>query len=133
SRPPRALVASAGAMCTLLAAVPFANGAWPCIVIASLAMSGAGGLYSLATSDMLSHASRGTIPAVTGLTTFTQSLVYITVSPIIGHLVQTYGSYDFVMVGAGLWVLPGCVYWLLRTTRDPRKIPSMRPHEPFRG
>jgi MFS transporter, ACS family, hexuronate transporter len=133
SRPPRALVASAGAMCSLLAAVPFAHGAWPCIVIASLAMSGAGGLYSLATSDMLSHASRGTIPAVTGLTTFTQSLVYITVSPIIGHLVQTYGSYDFVMVGAGLWVLPGCVYWLLRTTRDPRKIPSMRPHEPFRG
>jgi hypothetical protein len=126
SRPARALVAIAGLMSTLMAAVPFAHGAWPCILIASLAMAGAGGLYSLATTDMLAHAGRGTIPATTGLTTFTQSLVYITVSPIIGKMVVSFGSYQWVMVGAGLWVIPGCVYWLVVTSRDRSGVSAVR-------
>jgi hypothetical protein len=89
-------------------------------------MAGAGGLYSLATSDMLAHASRGTIPATTGLTTFTQSLVYIAVSPIIGNVVVTHGSYDWVMISAGLWVIPGCVYWLFAATKDRGAVSASR-------
>jgi predicted MFS family arabinose efflux permease len=126
TRPPRALVAAAGALTTLLALVPFVQGPWPCILIASLAMTGAGGLYSLATSDMLAHASRGTIPATTGLTTFTQSLVYIAVSPIIGNVVVRQGNYDWVMISAGLWVIPGCVYWLIAATKDRRGVSASR-------
>jgi predicted MFS family arabinose efflux permease len=130
ARPARGLMATAGLLCTSFAAVPFADGPWACIVIASFAMAGAGGLYSLATSDMLSYAGRGTIPATTGLTTFTQSLVYITVSPIIGNLVHHFGSYRWVMIGAGLWAIPGCAYWLIRSWRDQRSVPAVRKQSP---
>jgi len=112
TRPPRALVLTAGVLATLMALVPLVHGPWPCVMIASLAMGGAGGLYTLATTDMLALAPRGSVPATTGLTTLMQSLVYIIVSPIIGKMVETFGDYRWVMVGAGTWVIPGCLIWL---------------------
>jgi ACS family hexuronate transporter-like MFS transporter len=115
-RPPRALMAIATALALLMAAVPFGRGPLMCVLICSLAMCGAGGLYTLATSDMLAFAPRGSVPATTGLTTLTQSLVYIIVSPILGKVVELSGNYRWVMMGAGLWVLPGCLFWLLHAT-----------------
>jgi hypothetical protein len=90
-------------------------------------MAGSGGLYSLATSDMLAHAPRGTIPATAGFTTLTQSSVYIVVSPIIGKVVETTGSYTWVMIGAGLAVIPGCGYWLLHTSVARPTLPPSSP------
>jgi len=116
TRPPRGLVAVATVLSALMAAVPSAHDPQTCIAIASIAMMGAGGLYTLATTDMLTSAARGTIPATTGLTTLTQSFVYIVVSPVIGTMVEHFGNYRWVMIGAGLWVLPGCIYWLLDAT-----------------
>jgi len=115
-RPPRVLMMIATALALLMAAVPYAHGPVTCILISSLAMCGAGGLYTLATSDMLAFAPRGSVPATTGLTTLTQSLVYIIVSPIIGKVVELSGNYRWVMVGAGLWVLPGSLFWLAHAT-----------------
>jgi MFS family permease len=112
TRPPRALVLAAGFLATLMALVPLAHRPWACVAIASLAMGGAGGLYTLATSDMLALAPRGSVPATTGLTTVMQSFIYIIVSPIIGKMVETLGDYRWVMVGAGIWVIPGCLFWL---------------------
>jgi ACS family hexuronate transporter-like MFS transporter len=116
TRPPRVLMGIAMVLAMLMAAVPLAHGTLACIIIASLAMCGAGGLYTLATSDMLAFAPRGSVPATTGLTTLTQSLVYIVVSPIIGKSVEMSGNYRDVLVGAGLWVLPGCVFWLIHAS-----------------
>ena len=90
------------------------------MIMTMIAMGGAGGLYTLATSDMLAFAPRGSVPATTGLTTLTQSLVYIIVSPIIGKLVELSGNYRWVMVGAGLWVLPGCLFWLAHASLQKR-------------
>jgi len=112
TRPPRGLMIAAALLAMVMALVPLAHGPWTCVLIASLAMGGAGGLYTLATTDMLALAPRGSVPATTGLTTLMQSLVYIIVSPIIGKMVETLGDYRWVMVGAGVWVLPGCVFWL---------------------
>jgi hypothetical protein len=84
-------------------------------------MMGAGGLYTLATSDLLSHTRAGTVPVATGLTTLTQSLSYIVVSPIIGKTVEHFGDYDWVMIGAGLWVIPGAAFWLAHTARRGRQ------------
>jgi predicted MFS family arabinose efflux permease len=112
ARPPRRLVALAAALGTTLAAVPSADGPVVGILLASVAMMGAGGLYTLATSDMLAHTPREAVPATSGLTTVTQSLVYITASPLIGKVVEHFGNYDWVMVGAGLWVLPCALFWL---------------------
>jgi MFS transporter, ACS family, aldohexuronate transporter len=116
TRPPRLLVAVSAVLAASLAAVPLARGPGACILLASVAMIGAGGLYTLATSDMLAHARTGTIPLATGLTTVTQSLVYIVVSPIIGLAVEHFGNYDSVMIGAGLWIIPGAAFWLLNAS-----------------
>jgi predicted MFS family arabinose efflux permease len=119
-RPPRALMAVAATLGSLMAAVPFAHGPLMCVVICSIAMCGAGGLYTLATSDMLAFAPRGSVPVTTGLTTLTQSLVYIIVSPIIGKIVELSGDYRWVMVGAGLWVLPGSLFWIAHATLEKK-------------
>jgi hypothetical protein len=118
ARPPRFLVAMAALLATLMAAVPFAHGPHACVLLVSIAMTGAGGLYTLATSDMLAKAPRGAVPATAGFTTLTQSLIYILVSPIIGKSVEHFGNYTWVMVGAGLWVVPGCAYWLAFAPAD---------------
>jgi hypothetical protein len=77
---------------------------------------------------MLTQAPRGTVPATTGITTLTQSLVYIVVSPILGKVVQHFGNYMWVMLGAGLWVIPGCLFWLIHASLHlPPVIPPSRP------
>jgi hypothetical protein len=110
-------MATAAAMSMLIGCVPLlrAHGPAACVALASVAMAGAGGLYTLATSDMLVNAPRGTVPATTGMTTLTQSFVYIVVSPIIGKLVEHFGNYDWPMYGAALWVVPGSAFWLAHT------------------
>ncbi len=116
TRPPRLLVSLAALLAMLIAAVPLAHQPRLCVLIASVAMMGAGGLYTLATSDILAHTRAGTIPVATGLTTLTQSLVYIVVSPIIGKTVERFGNYHWVMIAAGLWIVPGCLYWLVHAS-----------------
>ena len=113
TRPPRLLMLAAMLLSLCIAAVPLAHGPWLCVAIASVAMAGSGGLYTLATSDLLTNTRAGTIPIATGLTILTQSLAYIVVSPLIGAIVQHFGNYDWVMIGAGLWIVPGCAYWLV--------------------
>ena len=95
-------------------------------------MVGSGGLYTLATSDMLAHTRAGTIPVATGLTTLTQCLVYILVSPIIGKTVQHFGNYDWVMMGAGLWIVPGTAFWLTHASLRSRRSTDGRPSVPIR-
>ncbi len=70
---------------------------------------------------MLAPTRAGTIPVATGLTTLTQSLVYVVVSPIIGKTVERFGNYDWVMIGAGLWILPGTAFWLLHASLAGRR------------
>jgi len=112
ARPPRILVAQASLLCCLIALVPFMYGPAVCIVVSSAAMFGAGGLYTLATSDMLAHTPRQSVPSTTGFTTLVQSLIYIIASPIIGKCVEHFRNYDWVMIGSGLWVLPMVAFWL---------------------
>lgn len=113
ARPPKALVAQAAALCMTMAFVPLVDGPRACIIMASVAMLGAGGLYTLATSDMLAHTPRPLVASTAAITTFAQSLVYIIASPIFGKCVQATGHYHWVMIGAGLWVLPWTLYWLI--------------------
>jgi predicted MFS family arabinose efflux permease len=113
ARPPRALVAQAAILCSIITVVPLEYGPATCVLVASAAMLGAGGLYTLATSDMLAHTPRQSVPSTAGFTTLVQSLVYVVASPIIGKSVEYFGNYDWVMVGAGLWVLPLALVWLV--------------------
>jgi len=54
---------------------------------------------------MLAHTRVGTVPVATTVATVTQCLVHVVVSPIIGMLVERFGNYDRVMIGAGLWIV----------------------------
>jgi hypothetical protein len=105
-------MSTAALLASFIALVPLAHRADLAVFIGGVAMAGAGGLYTLAMSDILVHTRAGTVPLATSLTTFTQSLVYVLVSPLIGKAVERFGHYDEVMIGAGLWVLPGFAYWL---------------------
>jgi ACS family hexuronate transporter-like MFS transporter len=124
TRPPYLLMAVAMCMSALMAAVPFAHTPQVCVLIASLAMAGAGGLYTLATNDMLSHAPTGKVAPTSSFTTLTQSLIYIIISPIIGRVVEVFGSYRWVMIAAGLWAIPGCVYWFFQAWSSSRAVPN---------
>lgn len=119
--PPIVLMAIAALMTLPIALVPLAHGIWPCVLIASLSMAGAGGLYTLATTDMLARTPRGSVPMTTGLTTLTQCIVYMVVNPLTGRMVQTFHSYSLVMVAAGVWVIPGCTYWLVHASIERRR------------
>jgi MFS family permease len=118
--PPRLLMSVAALMTLPIAFVPLAHDVWPCVLLASLSMAGAGGLYTLATTDMLARTHRGSIPTTTGLTTLTQCGVYMIVNPLIGRTVEHFHSYALVMVAAGVWVIPGCLYWLVHASIRPR-------------
>jgi hypothetical protein len=129
TRPPYVLMAVAMFMSGLLAVVPFANGPQACVIIASVAMAGAGGLYTLATNDMLSQAPTGKVAPPSSFTPLTQSLIYIVVSPVIGRVVEVFGSYHWIMIGAGLWAFPGCLYWFFQawsSSRASAPAPAIR-------
>lgn len=130
ARPPKRLVLLASTLCASLMLSPFAHTASVSIIIGGVAMLGAGGLYTLATSDMLAHTPRQAVAAITGLTTVTQSAMYIVASPIIGKIVEQFGNYDWVMIGAGAFVLPGALIWLTGASftrmHQPGDIPSVR-------
>jgi hypothetical protein len=116
-------------MAALMAVVPSAHDPQTCVLLASLAMAGAGGLYTLATNDMLSQAPTGKVASTSSFTTLTQSLIYIIVSPVIGRMVEVFGSYRWVMIGAGLWAFPGCLYWFVQawwSSRSSAPAPAIR-------
>ena len=127
TRPPFALMALAMLMSGLMAVVPSAHDPQTCVLIASLAMAGAGGLYTLATNDMLSQAPAGKVAPTSSFTTLTQSLIYIVIGPIIGRVVEVFGSYRWVMIAAGLWVFPGCLYWFAQVWWTSRETEPQKP------
>jgi MFS transporter, ACS family, hexuronate transporter len=118
TRPPFVLMAVAMVMSALMAVVPFGRDPETCVLIASFAMAGAGGLYTLATNDMLSQAPTGKVAPTSSFTTLTQSLIYIVISPVIGRVVEVFGTYRWVMIVAGLWAVPGCLYWFFQAWRS---------------
>jgi len=112
ARPPRRLVILATLFASIIATTPLSTNPMLSTLIGSISMMGAGGLYTLATSDMLAHAPREAVAAITSLTTVTQSVMYILASPVIGRIVEHFGNYNWVMIAAGAWVFPCALIWL---------------------
>ena len=48
-----------------------------------------------------------------GISAASQSLAYIVANPLIGFTVDRTKSYTLILIALGLWVIPGCVLWLL--------------------
>jgi ACS family hexuronate transporter-like MFS transporter len=112
-RPQRGLFAMAAVLSMAMVAMPFTGGPWSAIVVAGIAMAGGGGLFALLTADMLMRVSPRVVSSAGGISAAAQSLAYIVANPLVGASVQRTGSYTTMIVALSLWVLPGCVAWLV--------------------
>ncbi|HEY5923288.1 MAG TPA: MFS transporter [Kofleriaceae bacterium] len=120
--PPRMLFAVGMLLATTLVLLPWMGSAWNAVYLVSLAMAGGGIVYTLATADMLQHMPSGSVSLAAGLMAGSQSLALIIVNPLIGASVDHFGDFDVASIAVGLWVVPGCLVWLL--WRVPRGQPE---------
>ncbi len=114
-RPPRLLGAVAAVLAACIATLPLAGTPWQATALAAVAMVGGGATYTLVTADMLGRMPRDCISLAGGILAGAQSLSLIASSPLIGQAVDRFGSYVVVVVGLGVWVLPGTIAWLVWT------------------
>jgi predicted MFS family arabinose efflux permease len=106
------LVALGGLCCSAIGCVPLAHGAAVTVLLASLALFGAGACFALLTSDMLSRVDARHVSRAGGLTAAAQSLAYVAANLIIGAVLDHAQSFDGVLVGLGLIVVPGTIAWI---------------------
>ena len=76
-------------------------------------MAGGGGIFALATADYLSRVPRSAISTASGIGAAAQSMTYIVFGPILGELIEVSGGYTTPYLALGVWLIPGCVTWLL--------------------
>ena len=123
--PARALFAISIVIAMSLALLPQVTTPWQSMVLMGIANAGGGGMYTIATSDLLSRMPPTAVSFAAGLLACAQSLAYVIIFPLIGRAVDQLGNYDAVGITLGLWALPGGVAWLLwrpqlRVTTLPR-------------
>jgi ACS family hexuronate transporter-like MFS transporter len=110
---PRRLVAIAAALMMVSFYAPFAGGPLAVMLVVSVSLTGGGGLFALATTEMMARVPSRQVSAAGGLTAAAQSLAYIVAGPLIGRSIQSSGSYTSAFLVLTAWVLPGCGLWLL--------------------
>lgn len=110
---PRSLLAAAAVIMLAGAAIPFAP--TPHFVIAAmcLAMIGGGGLYALPMADLSARVPPSIVATAGGICAAAQSIAHIVANPMIGRTVERTSSYALITLALTLWVIPGCVGWLL--------------------
>ncbi len=115
--PPRLLFAIGMVLAMTLVSLPWMPTVWCALAALAVAGAGSGIVYTLTTADLLSRVPAGSVSFATGVGAAAQSLALIISSPLIGASVDRFHSFDVAMVALGLWVVPGCVVWLLWRVR----------------
>jgi MFS transporter, ACS family, hexuronate transporter len=116
--PPRLLYALSMLITMAIVLLPLATDPWMGISIIGISVFGGGGLYTLTVADTYARVPSETVAVAGGLIACAQSIALIILFPIIGAVVDTYGHYDGVAIGIGLWVVPGALVWLAWKPRD---------------
>lgn len=111
--PPRMLFAIGVMLAVALVALPWMPDAWNAIYVLGIAMAGGGIVYTLTTSDMLRHMPPGAVSLAAGALAAAQSLALVIANPLIGAAFDRWKSFDVPAVVLGLWVVPGCLVWLV--------------------
>jgi ACS family hexuronate transporter-like MFS transporter len=111
--PERLLVGVSAALQATIALLPWAPGPLAITILAGLSMAGGGGMYAIATADMLAGVESSVVSRAGGVTAAAQSLALIIAHPLIGHGVETFGDYKLVTVLLGAWVIPGALIWIV--------------------
>ncbi|MFO0758163.1 MAG: MFS transporter [Byssovorax sp.] len=110
--PPR-LLAIAGVLMCAGALIPLARTPWEVTLLISVSLSGGGGLFSLATAEMMTRVPASRVSAAGGLTAAAQSLAYIVANPLIGRSIDVTKHYTLIILALTAWVIPGTLGWLL--------------------
>ncbi len=106
-------------------AAPFAPTPMTMLAVASVSLAGGGGLFALATTDMMARVSPRQVSAAGGITAAAQSLAYIVANLLIGPSVQISGTYTPAFLGLTAWILPGCLVWLLWRLAPSPRLPDI--------
>jgi MFS transporter, ACS family, hexuronate transporter len=113
------LVAVAAALMLVVGVVPFMGGPAATTAAMSVSVMGAGGIFTLTTSDMMTRVPPERTAMVAGLCAAAQSIAQIAVSPLVGLSVTATGGYTQIMLAlAGLAVM-ACAGWLLWRLPSP--------------
>jgi sugar phosphate permease len=111
--PDRALFILSTLFFFAFALVPFGETPLQSMIFGGLGMAGGGGVYALATSDMLGRVPPNVVGSAAGTTAAAQSIAHIVSALILGMLIQVSGGYIVPFLVVGLWGIPGCIGWLV--------------------
>jgi MFS transporter, ACS family, hexuronate transporter len=107
------LVLVAMLMAASLATAPLAPSPVLAMLVFGVAACGGGGLYVMATADMLGRVPLDRTSAAAGMTAAAQSLAHIVVSPLVGAAIDRTHSFSGPLVALGLLVIPTSLTFLL--------------------
>ena len=111
--PARGLFSAAALLGLAIGLMSVSATPWQTMIAASISLAGAGGIYALATADMLSRVPAGQVASAGGITASAQSMALIATFPLVGYAVQGSGSYHGVSLALAAWLVPGALFWLL--------------------
>ena len=100
------LFLGAAVMAAMLVFAPLAPSPTVAVVIFGVAACGGGGIYVLATADMLARVPLRSTSSAGGMTAAAQSLAHIIASPLVGMAIDRTHGYGAALVGLGLVVIP---------------------------
>jgi ACS family hexuronate transporter-like MFS transporter len=109
----RDLFLGAALMAASLVLAPLAPSPTVAIWIFGVAACGGGGIYVLATADMLSRVPLRSTSSAGGMTAAAQSLAHVVASPLVGMAIDRTHGYGIVLVGLGLAVIPTSIAFAL--------------------
>jgi predicted MFS family arabinose efflux permease len=111
-RRPRLLFSIAALTAATFALLPLATTPLTSMALLGTAVAGAGGMYTLATSDLLTRMPPSLVSFAGGILAAAQSLALIVMGPLLGSSVDATHSYTHGAIGIGIWVVPGAVAWI---------------------
>ena len=103
----------AAAMAALLVFAPLAPSARVAVMIFGVAAAGGGGIYVLATADMLGRVPLRSTSSAGGMTAAAQSLAHIVASPLVGMAIDRTHGYSSTLIALGLAVIPTSLAFVL--------------------
>lgn len=127
SSPARGLLAAAMGLCALMVLAPLTGSVNGAILFISLSMAGGGGLYALATADMMARVPPRSVSTAGGISAAAQSLTYVINSLLIGSFLDSGGSYRAVLIALGVWAIPGSLIWIFWPPEGPPAPSGLNP------
>lgn len=125
--PDRLLFVLAATLTLVITASPFGRTPWESMIIAGIGMAGGGGVFAMISVDYLGRVHPSLVSTASGMGAAAQSMTYILFAPILGKLIAISGGYVTPYVTLGVWMIPGCIAWLVWKPPPPyrEEVPTV--------